>query len=119
MNDVKDVTKEIDRIKGQIAVQMSQIELFKKKHANYKDSGEYKNMVAELSKLQSKIVELKTTRKIALDAKRQLRYKLFREVVAERLGQEETEKLEQEAVDRMQLYKYNLTTRTFKKKNFD
>lgn len=111
-----DFEQGIDITKKRITELNEKIVEYKRLHPDYKEHGVYKNMVHNLSGLQKRLVELKQTRKVTTAAARQLKYKIFKELVAERLGQEEMEKIEQEAKERTQEYKYNLTTRTFVKK---
>lgn len=112
----KDLEKEIDSVKKKITELTLKIQEYKEFHPDYRNDGIYKKMAADVTVQQKKLVELKQTRKVTLAAVRQLKYKIFKELVAERLGQEEMEKIEQEAKDRTQQYKYNLSTRTFVKK---
>ncbi|MCM1466760.1 MAG: hypothetical protein NC086_01330 [Alistipes sp.] len=111
-----DFEQGIDITKRKIAELNDKIVEYKRLHPDYKGHGVYKSMVQSLSALQKKLAELKQTRKVTTSAARQLKYKIFKELVAERLGQEEMEKIEQEAKERTQEYRYNLATRTFVKK---
>lgn len=111
-----DFEQGIDITKKKITELNEKIVEYKRLHPDYKEHGVYKSMVQNLSSMQRKLVELKQTRKVTVTAVKQLRYKIFKELVAERLGQEEMEKIEQEAKERAQQYKYNLSTRSFVKK---
>ena len=111
-----DLEQQIDFTKKKITEINEKIVEYKRLHEDYKGHGVYKSMVQNLSSMQRKLLELKQTRKVTITAVKQHRYKLFKELVAERLGQEEMEQIEQQAKERAQEYKYNLTTRTFVKK---
>lgn len=117
MEKANDLEKEVDSVKKRITDLMLKIQEYKEFHPEYKQDQIYKSMAADVTRQQKQLVELKQTRKITNSAMRQLKYKLFKELVIERIGPEETEKLEQEAKERMKAYQYNLATKTFRKKN--
>lgn len=116
MDNNMDLEREIDLTKKRINELTEKIVEYKSLHDDYKEHGIYKSMVQEMTASQKKLIGLKQTRKVTLAAVRQLKYKIFKELVAERLGQEEMEQIEQEAKERTQEYKYNLSTRSFVKK---
>lgn len=119
MEKANDLEKEIDSVKKRITDLMLKIQEYKEFHPEYKQDGIYKSMTTDVTRLQRRLVELKQTRKVTDSAMRQLRWKVFNDLVAERIGQEELEKLKQETKERMKAYQYNIATRTFKKKDAD
>ncbi len=116
MEKKMDLEYEIDTTKKRIAELMQRIREYKQFHPQYKNDGVYKSMSAEVAHLQSKMVKLKQTRKVTVSAMKQLRWKIFTELVAEKIGQDETDELIKQSKEQMKQYQYDVRTRTFRKK---
>lgn len=107
------IEEEIDTLKTEIASIMSEIQRYKREHRNYYKDLSYKNLQYALRRRQSKLAEVKKARKAtAVEIKLQTNI-IFRQLVEERLGKEETLKLVKEAEEQMIYYDWDMATQTF------
>lgn len=107
------IEEEIDTVKIEIASIMSEISDYKREHKNYRSEKEYKTLVAALRRRQSRIAKLKKARKAtAVEIKLQTGI-IFKQLVEQKLGKEETLKLLKEAEEEMVYYVWDMATQTF------
>lgn len=107
------VEEEIDRLKMEIASIMARIEEYKREHKNWKKDLAYRNLQVALKKRQARIVEVKKARKAtAIEIKLQTN-QIFKKLVEQRMGVEETQRLLKEAEDELVYYQYDSAHQTF------
>lgn len=107
------IEEEIDTLKKEITSIKSQIERYKREHRNYSKNKTYRNLHCALSSRQKRLADVKKARKAtAVEIKLQTNI-IFRQLVAEKLGKEETLKLLKEAEEQMIYYDWDMATQTF------
>lgn len=107
------VEEEIDRLKMEIASIMARIEEYKREHKKWKEELAYKNLQVALKKRQARIVEAKKARKAtAIEIKLQT-HQIFKKLVEQKMGVEETQKLLKEAEEQLIYYNYDTACQTF------
>lgn len=107
------IEEEIDTVKIEIASIISRIADYKREHRHYMNDPEYRNLNSALKRRQSKLANLKKARKAtAVEIKLQTD-RIFRQLVEQQLGREETMKLLKEAEDQMVYYNWDVATQTF------
>lgn len=107
------VEEEIDRLKCEITAIKKQITERKKEHPRtYRDSW-YRAAHAAMAEKNAQIQEYKKARKAtAVEIKLQTNI-IFRQLVEQKLGREETLKLLKEAEEQMIYYNWDMATQTF------
>jgi len=107
------IEEEIDTLKKEIASITSEIQRYKREHRNYSKEYGYRNLQFALRRRQSRLVDVKKARKAtAVEIKLQTNI-IFRQLVEEKLGKEETLKLLREAEEQMVYYDWDMATQTF------
>lgn len=107
------IEEEIDTLKKEIVSITSDIQRYKRKHRNYNKEYDYRNLQCALRSRQCRLADLKKARKAtAVEIKLQTNI-IFRRLVEEKLGKEETLKLLQEAEEQMVYYDWDMATQTF------
>lgn len=107
------IEEEIDRLKCEITSIKNQITEYKKKHPKtYRDAW-YRKANAEMAARNAQLQELKKARKAtAVEIKLQTNI-IFRQLVEQKLGKEETMKLLKDAEEQMVYYNWDIATQTF------
>ena len=107
------IEEEIDRIKCEITSIKSQITKYKNDHPKtYRDDW-YRKANAAMEARNAQLQELKKARKAtAVEIKLQTNI-IFRQLVEQKLGKEETMKLIKDAEDQMVYYNWDMATQTF------
>lgn len=107
------VEEEIDRLKIEISSIMARIEEYKREHKNWKSDLAYRNLQVALKKRQARIIEAKKARKAtAIEIKLQTN-QIFKKLVEQKMGVEETQKLLKEAEEQLIYYNYDTACQTF------
>ncbi len=107
------IEEEIDRLKCEITSIKSQITEYKKQYPKtYRDEW-YRKANAAMTAKSAQLQELKKARKAtAVEIKLQTNI-IFRQLVEQKLGKEETMKLTKEAEEQMVYYNWDMATQTF------
>lgn len=107
------VEREIDRLKCEITVIKSQITQYKREHPRtYRDAW-YRRAQSAMATKTAQLQEYKRARKAtAAEIKLQTNI-IFRKLVEQKLGREETLKLLKEAEEQMVYYEYDTARQTF------
>lgn len=107
------IEEEIDRLKCEINSIKNQIMEYKKKHPKtYRDAW-YRKANAAMTARNAQLQELKKARKAtAVEIKLQTNT-IFRQLVEQKLGKEETMKLLKDAEEQMIYYNWDMATQTF------
>jgi len=107
------VEEEIDRLKIEISSIMARIEEYKREHKNWKSDLAYRNLQVALKKRQARIIEAKKARKAtAIEIKVQTN-QIFKKLVEQKIGAEETQKRLKEAEEQLIYYNYDTACQTF------
>ena len=108
------IEEEIDKLKNEITSITNQITQYKTENPEeYQAQEWYKRAKKALSLKQAKISKLKKARKATATEIKLQTFSIFRALVAERIGKEETLKLLKQAEDEMIYYDYDMATQTF------
>lgn len=107
------VEEEIDTLKREIASIMTRIEEYKREHKTWKNELEYQNLQVALKKRQARIVEVKKARKATVVEIKLQTNQIFKKLVEQRMGVEETKKLLKEAEEQLIYYNYDTAHQTF------
>ena len=107
------IEEEIDRLKCEITSIKNQITEYKKEHPKtYRDAW-YRKANAAMAGRNAQLQELKKARKAtAVEIKLQTNI-IFRQLVEQKLGKEETIKLLKDAEEQMVYYNWDMATQTF------
>lgn len=107
------VEEEIDRLKCEITSIKNQITQYKKEHPKtYRDAW-YRKAQAAFTAKNAQLQELKKARKAtAVEIKLQTNI-IFRQLVEQKLGKEQTLKLIKEAEEQMIYYNWDMATQSF------
>lgn len=107
------IEEEIDRLKCEITSIKSKITKYKNDHPKtYRDDW-YRKANAAMASRNAQLHELKKARKAtAVEIKLQTNI-IFRQLVEQKLGKEETMKLIKDAEDQMVYYNWDMATQTF------
>lgn len=107
------IEEEIDRLKCEITSIKSKITKYKNDHPKtYRDDW-YRKANAAMAARNAQLQELKKARKAtAVEIKLQTNI-IFRQLVEQKLGKEETMKLIKDAEDQMVYYNWDMATQTF------
>lgn len=107
------IEEEIDRLKCEITSIKNQITEHKKEHPKTWRDALYRKAHAAMATKNAQLQELKKARKAtAVEIKLQTNI-IFRKLVEQKLGKEETMKLLKEAEDQMVYYEWDMATQTF------
>ena len=107
------IEEEIDRLKCEITSIRNQITQHKIKYPKTYHSAWYRKAQLALTAKNAQLQELKKARKAtAVEIKLQTNI-IFRQLVEQRLGKEETLKLVKEAEEQMIYYNWDMATQTF------
>lgn len=108
------IEEEIDKLKNEITSITNQITQYKTENPEeYQAQEWYKRAKKALSLKQAKISKLKKARKATATEIKLQTFSIFRALVAERIGKEETLKLLEQAEDEMIYCDYDMATQTF------
>lgn len=107
------VEEEIDTLKREIASIMTRIEEYKREHKTWKNELEYKNLQVALKKRQARIVEVKKARKATVVEIKLQTNQIFKKLVEQKVGVEETKRLLKEAEEQLIYYDYDTAHQTF------
>lgn len=107
------IEEQIDTLKAEITTLKSQMAQFKQNNQNYYKAPAYKRMQTAMQEKTAQLMQYKKARKASnIEISMQVNT-IFRGLIRDRIGEEETNKLLREAEDMMQYYVYDNAKQTF------